>query len=171
MFLLPAVVVEFLFEVALVVEEPDAAEIDADVGGGLEVITGEDAEAAAIEFDAFVEAEFEREVGDEPVEAERIGGRAFAEACFEASELGLEAGVFGEGFEGGAGDPAEEFEWAAGAIAPEGGVDAAEELLGFGVPAPPCVAGEFLEEADLLRDARGDVDDLDVLHEMEWREA
>ena len=170
-FLLPAVVVEFLFEVALVVEEADAAEIDADVGGGLEVIAGEDAETAAVEFDAFVEAELEGEVGDEPVEPEGIGSGAFAEAGFEASELGLEADVFGEGFEGGAGDPAEEFERAAGAIAPESGVDAAEELLGFGVPAPPCVAGEFLEEADLLWDARGDVDDLDVLHEMGWREA
>jgi hypothetical protein len=42
-----------------VIEEADAHEIEVDVGGGFEVIAGEDAEAAAIKTDAFVESEFE----------------------------------------------------------------------------------------------------------------
>jgi hypothetical protein len=59
MFLLPAFVIEFLFEVSLVVEETDAAEIETDIRGCLEVVAGEDTEATAVELDAFVESELE----------------------------------------------------------------------------------------------------------------
>lgn len=46
--LLPAVPGEGLAEVAVAVEEPDADQRDAEVAGGLEVVAGEDAEAAGV---------------------------------------------------------------------------------------------------------------------------
>ena len=46
--LLPAVAVEALAEVAGLVEQADADDRDADVGGRLEVVAGEDAEAAGV---------------------------------------------------------------------------------------------------------------------------
>ena len=45
---LPAVGGQALREVAGAVQQPDADQRDAEVGGGLEVVTGEDAEAAGV---------------------------------------------------------------------------------------------------------------------------
>ncbi len=63
-FALPAFVVEALEEVALTVEEADAGEGDVEVGGALDVVTGEDAEAAGVDGEGFVESELGGEVGD-----------------------------------------------------------------------------------------------------------
>ena len=46
---LPALVVELLAEVAVVVEEPDGDEREAEVVGGLQVVAGEHAEAAGVQ--------------------------------------------------------------------------------------------------------------------------
>ena len=64
---LPAGLVEPLAEVALAVEQPDADERDAEVGGGLEMVAGEHAEAARVDRQALVEPELRREVGDQEV--------------------------------------------------------------------------------------------------------
>ena len=54
---LPAVAIEALAEVALVVVEADADERNAEVRGALDVIAGQDAEAARIDRQRFVDAE------------------------------------------------------------------------------------------------------------------
>ena len=64
LFLLPAVDVEALAEVSLAVEEADADERNVEVGGALDVVAGEHAEAAGVDGQRFVQAEFGREVGD-----------------------------------------------------------------------------------------------------------
>ena len=64
LFVLPAVLVEALAEVALAVEEADADERDAEVGGALDVVAGEDAEAAGVDRQRLVQAELGGEVGD-----------------------------------------------------------------------------------------------------------
>ena len=64
---LPVALVEPLPEVAAAVEEADADERDAELGGRLQVVAGEDAEAAGVDRQALVEAELGREVGDEEV--------------------------------------------------------------------------------------------------------
>ncbi len=61
---LPAFVIEMLAEIALVVIETDADQRDAEVGRALEVITGQDAEAAGIDRQRLVESELRREVRD-----------------------------------------------------------------------------------------------------------
>ncbi len=67
--LLPAVAGQGLAEVAVPVEQADADERDAEVGGGLEVVAGEDAEAARVLRQGGGDAELRGEVGD--------GGRWF----------------------------------------------------------------------------------------------
>ena len=63
---LPAVAVEPLPEVALVVVEPDADERNAEVGGALDVIAGQNAEAARIDRQRLVQPELGGEVRDRP---------------------------------------------------------------------------------------------------------
>ena len=58
--------IEALPEVALVVVEADADQRDAEVGGRLDVIAGQDAEAARVDRQRLVQPELGREVGDRP---------------------------------------------------------------------------------------------------------
>ena len=64
MLLLPAVAGEGLAEVAVPVEQPDADQRYAEVAGGLEMVAGEDAEAAGVLRQGGGDAELGREVGD-----------------------------------------------------------------------------------------------------------
>ena len=64
--LLPAVAVEALLEVAGLVEQADADDRDAEVGGRLQVVAGEDAEAAGVLRQHLGDAELRAEVGDRP---------------------------------------------------------------------------------------------------------
>ncbi len=59
-----AFAVDALAEVALRIEKADADERQAQVAGLFAVVTGEDAEAAGIDGQRLVEAEFSGEVGD-----------------------------------------------------------------------------------------------------------
>ena len=120
---LAVALVEPLAEVAAAVEEADADERHAELGGGLQVVAGEDAEAARVDGEALVETELGREVGDEAAvgpapllpprralrlrgqpllhaaEAQRVlGGQRLAEVV--VGELGEEGGrVVSEGAE------------------------------------------------------------------------
>ena len=62
--LLPAVGVQVLTEVALPVEQSDGDQRDAEVAGGLQMVAGQNAEAARIDRDRFADAELGREVSD-----------------------------------------------------------------------------------------------------------
>ena len=62
--LLPAVPGQGLAEVAVPVEQPDADQRDAEVAGRLEMVAGEDAEAAGVLGQGGRDAELGREVGD-----------------------------------------------------------------------------------------------------------
>ena len=63
---LPALAIEPLPEVALVVIEADADQRHAEVRRALDVVAGEDAEAARVDRQRLVEAELGGEVGDRP---------------------------------------------------------------------------------------------------------
>ena len=69
--LLPAVVVEVLAEVAVLVDQADADQGQAQIAGRLQVVAGEDAEAARVERQALVQTELEGEVGDDGALASR----------------------------------------------------------------------------------------------------
>ena len=72
--LLVAVAVDRLEEIALAIQQPHADERKARVAGRLAVIAGEDAEAARVDGQAFVEAEFGTEIRDHVVGTEAVGG-------------------------------------------------------------------------------------------------
>ena len=72
--LLVAVAVDGLEEIALAIEQAHADERQPRVAGRLAVIAREDAEAAGVDRQAFVEAEFGAEVGDQVVGVEPVAG-------------------------------------------------------------------------------------------------
>ena len=69
--LLVAVGIDRLAEVALAIEQPDADRRQGHVAGRLHVVAGEDAEAARVDAERFVEAVLGAEVGDRA--AQRVG--------------------------------------------------------------------------------------------------
>ena len=66
--LLPSIEPQLLIEVALGVEQPDSNQRHAEVGGGLAVIAGQNAEAAGVDGHRVVEPELGTEVGDRPID-------------------------------------------------------------------------------------------------------
>ena len=64
---LPAVGGEPLGEVPAAIEEPDPDEGQSELRGGLQMVAGEDAEAARVDRQVHVDAELHAEVGDEDV--------------------------------------------------------------------------------------------------------
>ena len=62
--LLPAVGVERLAEVALLIQQAHADERDAQIAGRFEMVAGENAQAAGVDRQALGQAELHREIGD-----------------------------------------------------------------------------------------------------------
>ena len=108
--LLPAVEAEPLAEVAVAVEEADADEGHAEVGGRLQVVAGQDAEAAGVLGDGLGDAELGREVGHLAQRAARRpalepagAGEVAVELVVDLGQVAQEAGVGGQRVEPGAG--------------------------------------------------------------------
>ncbi len=152
--LLPAVAREALAEVAVTVEQADADEGYAQVTGGLEMVSGKDAEPAGVLRQSRRHPELGREVGDgggEPVALgvlllvppgavqvlPEVGGR-----LGEPAEELLVPGQLGEA-PGGHGT--EQTHGVALRRPPGHGVDGLEELTGLGVPGPAQIAREVAE--------------------------
>ena len=171
---LPAGGVDLLLEVALAVEQADADERDVEVGGALEVVAGEDAEAAGVDVDGLVQAELHREVGDHAavrlgVDLPVLGGlHLLLELRLDRLHVGEERGVGGELLEALLPDAGEEADGVELELAEEGGGDAAEERGGVGVPAPPDVVGEAGEEGEVLGDLRRDGEGAEGRHGRGW---
>ncbi len=156
--LLAAVGVDVLVEVAVPVEEPDSDQRHAQVAGALQVIAGEDAEAAGIERQAGIEAVLHAEVGDRPVELRvalrepglgatgHVGLEHPDDLLVEAAEVlvlefRLPVVVI-------------EVDQQLDGIAverPGAAVHRGEELAGGRVPGPPEIAGEVVQALHLAR--------------------
>ena len=159
-FLLPAVVVEKLPEISLAVHQADAHQGQAQVGGGLQVVPGQDPEASGKQGQAFVQAEFHGKIGDG-----LPGGQREIDLDFRVVDppfimglhpldLGQVAGIFGELFQAHLGDPGQKRNGVATAFGPQARVDAPEQFDGLPCPAPPHVAGNSLKENKLFRNVR-----------------
>jgi hypothetical protein len=162
--LLPAVGVEVLSEIALLIEQPDSDERQAEVARRLQVIAREDAEAAGVDRKTLVEAELRGEIGDLRA---RWSGLSFAivpgltvqvvlKRIPDAIEMSDEAVVVGEFVEPILRFDAEQFD----RIVIEGGkevlVDAPEQENRVRIPAPPEVVGQFRKTSEFFRKARED---------------
>ena len=142
--LLPAVGGEVLAEVALLVEEPHAHEGHAEVARALQVVGGEDAEAARVDRQALGEAVLGGEVGDErplleaPVPPGRLA-QVGAQALEGPVVVGEEALVPGQGLEALLGDRAQHQHRVLVGAVPEVPVEAAEHDPQVVVPGPEQV--------------------------------
>ena len=142
---LPAVGRNALVEVALRVEEPDADQGDAQVAGFLAVIAGQDAQAAAVDGQGMMQAEFRREIGDETLRHLRMLAR---EPRVRRGHVGIERQKDGlvapqEDRVGGRGDGTfraelvEQLDRIVRSQLPERAVEGFKEGSGVRVPAPP----------------------------------
>ncbi len=155
--LLPALAGERLLEVALLVEQADTDDRHAQVGGGLEVVTGEDAEAAGVLREDGRDAVLRGEVGDG---TRRIGvGGALVPPL--TREVALEVGgglgqhveedpVGGQLVEATRVDGAEELDGVVARRLPQVGVDRGEDVLRRRVPGPAEVARQGAERGQGL---------------------
>ena len=152
-FLLPAVGVERLAEVALVVEQADADQGDAQVAGALQVVAGQDPEAPRVDRQALVQPELGREVRDRPrPEARGVDG---APGVVALEVLGQPPeGIVDPRVERHLGrtplellgrDPLEEVDRVVVGHAPERGIELAEQADDLRLPGPPEVPRQLSE--------------------------
>ena len=161
--LLPAVAVERLLEVAVAVEQAHAHQRDAEVGGRLEVVAGQDAEAAGVLRQHRGDAELGREVGDRARGV--LAGLAGVPAVL--GEVALEVGVgrvearpevvvVDQLVEPLTADRTEEAHRVALDLTPQRRVDRGEDVLRRRVPRPAQVAREDGQGAEGLGKDRTD---------------
>ncbi len=158
--MLPAVAVEPLPEVALVVVETDADQRNAEVGRALDVVAGEDAEAARVNRNRLVQAELGGEVGDRP-------GPEHAGVTDAPGVLGLQVllqatiGVVDAALKRQLRHPLldpfrrqllQERDRVVVALAPQHGIDLAEDAGGLAIPAPPEILRQRHEALARRRD-------------------
>jgi len=153
--LLVAVGVDRLAEIAVAIEEADSDQRQRHVAGGLHVIAREDAEAAGVDAERFVEAVFGAEVGDRA--GESLGVAAMEPVVGAIREVPIEVADDAVGFahEVGVVEEASPVDHAGddrnGAVAsgPRAAVDPGVEPAGTGMPGPVEVVGEAPEAFEL----------------------
>jgi hypothetical protein len=174
--LLPAVEAEVLAEVAVLVEEADADERDAHVRRRLEVVAGQDAEAAGVLGQGFGDAELGGEVRHEAQRALEVLASVLepawlvevaAQVAVAVAHLTEEAGVAGVLLELVVVGHRQRAQRVVAGLLPCLGVDPPIELTGAPVPAPPQVHGHALERAQGLGQAGFDAEAAKCFHGVE----
>jgi hypothetical protein len=147
---LPAVGVELLAEVPVLVEEPDTGQRDAEPAGRLEVIAGEDAQAARVLGQGLGDPELGGEVGHrtqralpglEPPVALQVPAQVVVHLLHE----GEEGPVGDQRLQAPSFDHGQQPDRVVGGGLPRVGVDPAEQVLCPLVPRPAEVHGQGLE--------------------------
>src|SRR5450756_406605 len=126
------------------------------------MIPGQNAQAAGIEPHALVDPVFQREIRDAgggwerlPVAlADNLGIESFLHFLMMAQE----AFIGRQNFESLLRPAAGEVQGIRRRLFPKLGMNAAEEFNGVGIPAPPQVSGQRLEELEFLRNRRSNVE-------------
>ncbi len=168
--LLPAVPGEGLAEVPVAVEQAHADERHAQVAGGLEVVAGQDAEAAGVLGQRGGDAELGREVGDGGREPAGLGlvpavaGHVVVEVVGRRGQPAQEAPVLGQLREARGADGAEQPYRVAAGRGPALGVDGLEEVAGLRVPGPAQIAGQITERPEGVGENGTDGQSTDRLH-------
>ena len=168
--LLPALAGERLLEVAVPVEQADADDRDAEVAGGLEVVAGEDAEAAGVLRQHRGDAELGREVADrarsvlDPALVPPVLGEVRREVALDRAEPLAELTVGRELVEARRLDRTEQADRIASGRLPQLGVDRGEDVLGGRVPGPPQVVGQVSQRRQGLGEHGADGESSDGAH-------
>ncbi len=171
--LLPAVAGEGLAEVAVPVEQADADQRDAQVAGGLEVVAGQDAEAAGVLRQRGRDAEFRREVGDRGRQLGRlclalvpaVAARVVGEVVGGGGQPAQEPAVPGQLGQARGRDAAQEPHGVAAHGGPPFGVHGPEEITGLGLPRPAQITGEVAQRLEGVGEYGTDGEPADGLQE------
>ncbi|MCY1395836.1 hypothetical protein D9M71_107900 [compost metagenome] len=161
--------IQFLVEIAFPVEQADADEGQAHVAGRLAVVAGENAEAAGIDRQALVQAEFGAEIGDQVVFLEGLAGYVphvwpFVIAVVareDAIEGTEEDRVFRVGFQALLVGALQKGLGVVVGQVPQRGRETGEQAAGRPVPAVPEVVGQLVHALQLLGKARVDFELVD----------
>ena len=145
-----AAAVDALMKIALPIQQADRHERQAQIARGLAVIAGEHAQAARVDREALVPAVLGAEIGDQvPALEPIVGGELRTEVVVERRHdppiRVREARVGGRVLENALVDGTQEQARAALDLAPQRGVERAEQLTELGIPAEPKVLGEIVE--------------------------
>jgi hypothetical protein len=170
--LLPAVPGQRLAEVAVPVEESDADQGYAEVAGRLEMVPGEDAEAAGVLRQRGRDAELGREVGDGGGKFGGLGlvpavaGHVVVQVVGGRGEPSQEAPVLRQlGQPSGRHAPEEAYGIAFGG-GPALGVHGLEEVTGLGMPGPAQIARQIAEGVKGFGEYGTHGESADGLHEL-----
>ena len=158
-FLLPAVHVQVLTEVAFAVHQADAHQRQTQVAGRLQVVPGQEAQAAGVDRDAIVDAKLRREIGDAALARGRavgflIPGRTVQvglEGFFHPIHVGQETVVVLQLFHARLVHRPEQFHRAVLHGIEQVRVDTPEQGYGIMVPTPPQVVSQALQGLKTLR--------------------
>jgi len=145
--LLPAVDVQVLAEVPLLVQQAHADQGNAQVGRALEVVAGQDAQAAGVDRQALVDAELRAEVGDHRMRLlrpdlvePRRRPEIRAELIGDLPQLVEETLVLGQGLELLLRDQAQQLDRVVATFRPKAAVDPLEQGHALRIPGPIQVA-------------------------------
>ena len=150
LFVLPAVDVEMLLEIALVVEQPDGHQRHAQPAGALDVVARKHAQAAGVDRHRLVDAELQREIGHR-LRAEHAGVGSAPRRRFAHVFLQPAIGLIDAAVEHQFGRPhlqplgrelREQGDGVVVELPPADGVEVAEEVDDLGVPTPPQISGQ-----------------------------
>ena len=175
--LLPAVGLQRLLEVAGLVEQANADDGQTQIRGRLEVIPGQDAQAAGVLRQRLGDAELGAEVGDRRRSATfHLRSPALVPpglTQIDRETLDRRVNLGHEGLVGGKGPELvsrERGQHGGGVLANRGPahrVDLGEQVSSGGVPAPAQIAGELPQGADGLGQDGADAEATDSLHDQE----
>ena len=167
---LPAVGRQALGEVPGPVEQPDADQRDAEVRGGLEVVTGEDAQAAGVLRQHLGDPELGGEVGDarRRLGAERLVPARLGEVLLQVVHGVLqpadELAVLGQLRQPLGRHLAEHLDRVAAAALPERRIERLEEIPRLGVPGPAEVPHQLGEGRQRLGKSCSDGESTECAH-------
>src|SRR5664279_3047541 len=171
--LLPAVRGQRLPEVPEPVQQPDPDDRHTQIGGGLQVVTGQDPEAAGIVRQHLGDAELHREVrdgggqvlttGDLVLVPPRIG-EVMIEIVGQVVHPRQEGLVDGELLQAGHRHGSEQLEGVTLELGPEPAVDIGEEILARRMPGPPEVADQRTKRLQRLWQLRAHGETSEGLH-------
>ena len=151
--LLPAVGIERLPEVALLVEQAHRDKRQTQVAGRFEMVAGEHAEAARVDRQTLREPELHTEIGDTYVGLVRMGAQepgvarlqVGVEAAADAVELRQERFVLRCVLQALLSDAAQHAYGIVAGLFPELGIEAIEQVDGLGIPRPAEIVSNITQ--------------------------
>ncbi len=160
--LLPALTVQRLREVAVPVQQADTDQRYGEVAGRLQVVTGQDAQAARVLREDVGDAVFRGEVGDRADRRTGLGlepavvGHIVVQVGYGQLEPAKEGVVVGQLVEPGRRDLAEQLDRVTAGAPPQLRVDGLEDVLRLRVPGPAEVVHQGSQAGQRLGQDRAD---------------